>query len=188
MTNSGLLSTAGWAVRGNEERIYQSGASDFLDGLVVSPSPVVSHHWNIPVLAAALSWATALQPLPNSTSYSSSQAEPVILSLVGTSCLPWLSWTEIMRAGAIWRCGYFDMQMRMDVLWVLSSLRTKWFHNHFILLNKQSTEQQQQQQTSIQQNFQLVYGQQEISLHPWVSLCPTLPPLLFPSFLDAPYP
>lgn len=51
-----------------------------------------------------------------------------------------------MRAGAIWRCGYFDMQMRMDVIWVLSNLRTKWFHNHFIMLNKQSTEQQQQQQ------------------------------------------
>ena len=64
-TNSWLLSTAGWAVRRSEERIYQSGASDFLDGLVASPSPVVSHHWNIPVLAAALSWATALQPLPN---------------------------------------------------------------------------------------------------------------------------
>ena len=141
-TNSGLLSTAGWAVRRSEERIYQSGASDFPDGLVASPSPVVSHHWNIPVLAAALSWATALQPLLNSTSYPSFQAEPAILPLVGTAWLPWWYWTETMRAGAIWRCGYFDMQMKMDKIWVLSNLRTKWFHNHSIMLNKKSTEQQ----------------------------------------------
>ena len=33
-----------------------------------------------------------------------------------------------------------------------------------------------------------MYEKQVISLHPWVSLCPTVLPLLFPSFLDAPYP